>query len=316
MVTKEIIQEAMKRGLVKVQDANDEMDGIHVEVVDNEGGFWFDDETDGYESAEDYLSDHSLEHVAGKIADTIESIRQDLNPMEACGYECALRDHMKDAKDLVKDFQAFDTSFIAHHDGKNVEFGEYLSSLQPEAVAQIVEDTARYDLEYDVMNFTYESREASWDALAADAQAVYLAREKEQTIGKTTYAVTLDVCEQELVKGMLSDQLNYWLNESGCPEEYADHISAGIALLNGLGEPEKAADWKNWAEQAIGAASIHAVLREAPDAKAQFQAGYEALVKAMQDKDHTISKEAINKTALSLMRESQEKRTADKSVGR
>ena len=123
---------------------------------------------------------------------------------------------------------------------------------------------------------------------------------------------------QGLVKDMLSDQLNYWLNESGCPEEYAGHISAAIALLNGLGEQEKekAADWKNAAEQAPGAVSIHAVLREAPDAKAQFQAGYEALVKDMQDKDHTISRETINKTALSLMRESQEKLTADKTAGR
>ena len=312
MVTKEIIQEAMKRGLVAVKDANSEMDGIHVEVVGNEGGFWMDDET------EDYLSDHSLEDVAGEIAATIESIRQDLNPMEACGYECALRDHMKDVKDLAQDFQAFEPSFIAHFVGENVELGEYLSSLQPEAIAQIVEDTARYDLEHDVMNFSYESREASWDALAADAQAVYLAREKEQTISKTTYAVTLDVREQGLVKDMLSDQLNYWLNESGCPEEYAGHISAAIALLNGLGEQEKekAADWKNAAEQALGAVSIHAVLREAPDAKAQFQAGYEALVKDMQDKDHTISRETINKTALSLMRESQEKLTADKTAGR
>lgn len=316
MITRGIAKEAMKRGLIKVKDSDEELSGIHATVVGNDGGFWFDDEADNFDTAQDYLQAHTQDDVAAKIAETIEDIRRELDPMEACGYECALRDHMKDVKDLTKDFQAFDPSFLANYDGQNVELGEYLSSLQPEAVAQIVEDTARYDLEHDVTYFPYESREASWNALAADAQSVYLAREKEKTISKTTYHVTLDVREQELVKEMLSNQLDYWLNESGCPEEYAGHISAGIALLNGLGEQERAADWKNAAEREIGAAQIHAVLREVLDARKQFQLGYEALTRDMQGKDHSVSRETVNKTALSLMRESQQKLMPDKSISR
>ena len=118
--------------------------------------------------------------------------------------------------------------------------------------------------------------------------------------------MTLDVREQELVKGMLSNQLNYWLNESGCPEEYAGHISAGIALLNGLGEQTKAADWKNSAEQTLGAASIHAVLRDAPSSAEMLKESYKALAADMQDAGSHVSWESINKKAIGLLRETQQ----------
>lgn len=69
---------------------------------------------------------------------------------------------------------------------------------------------------------------------------------------KQGITLTLSQEEQAAVKGMLDDQMNYWLNESGCPEEYKGSIKAGILLYDKMGDKGLAQSYQTAADRLFG----------------------------------------------------------------
>ena len=70
---------------------------------------------------------------------------------------------------------------------------------------------------------------------------------KEQDI-----TITLSPNEKDAIEFMLDDQMNYWLHDSGCPEEYKGSIEAGILLYDKIGEKEISARYQDLADKVFG----------------------------------------------------------------
>jgi len=59
-----------------------------------------------------------------------------------------------------------------------------------------------------------------------------------------TYELNLTMEEYDELTDMLLDQVNYWIHESGCADEYVGHIRSGILMLRVLGLHEAADDFE------------------------------------------------------------------------
>ena len=59
-----------------------------------------------------------------------------------------------------------------------------------------------------------------------------------------TYELDLTMEEYDELTDMLLDQVNYWINESNCADEYVGHIRSGILMLRVLGLHEAADDFE------------------------------------------------------------------------
>ena len=83
---------------------------------------------------------------------------------------------------------------------------------------------------------------------------------KEQDI-----TITLSPNEKDAIEFMLDDQMNYWLHDSGCPEEYKGSIEAGILLYDKIGEKEISAQYQDLADKVMACATeaeVQAVLAQ------------------------------------------------------
>lgn len=154
MITKEIVEEAIARGYIKVYEDTTNVPVWRAELVNGKGSFSFATGND----------------IADKVSLAIEYHRKYIDPIEAHNWESVLHNELQGT--FEEDFASYDKEFIEgcgrHINGEEVTLGLYLSSLQDVALVRLCKEIGVSEAELPVVS--YEEDRQGWDKLADKVQ--------------------------------------------------------------------------------------------------------------------------------------------------